>query len=1305
MSATTKQSRLPPTQNIDNYNLYYVVDQNVGLTYIPNNKMEIVSGTASCSGELSDVPSTLDIGFDFKFNNTIYKNLHVSRFGWITLDSTIVAWDINDIFDYTKSRSDNTSIRTDMIYDHVLLSSWYSYLVNFSYLFPYYDATGSIYYDVFQDPDTTIPPQHFESEIAYKHITYNYDISKWNQYSTEQNTQFGNIFNGYAPDLTGVRYYRENNSKLGKRLIIRWNVRTKLLGLTFEIVLYENGRIEFRYPPLSFLNNKELGLWWPNATSNASTVGIFCGNFTGQTVMRDFGIELKHFASRQRYSRGGSIYDATFTDIAYWDDGSVRGSNNYIVSLTPQSNWPGKLFEGGMFVFQPQNNKRKILPRQQIKRHDIKSKFNSSFDDRKVLNIFSTQEVHYPTKLPRYFAGNTLLSQQNNDLFENTLISSGSITNMFEPYIDEQSLDNQEKQNSFNESTFDQQYTEFFLTGTKIDIAPGFQSSLFSKEKIELEFPISYSTQMLPTCSCMYYYDKNIRGFNLCYNDNYTASFGNQNRALDAINRYTVPEDYIGFNPYGLLCVSGTYSGTLQTGSYSQIHDAQSDMYINTSLNINSYKEALQQKYNNSICINQKYNANNNQVFTLPIEYPFLIEKAIIEIPIEAGDTWFSDRTTCVQPFCNDNQIISGTQFIDLSGPAVTCALFHQYSTTGILQRDLILSATFTHQSDNVDLYDTLQYVVGDERLQLCAQGFNIIGPATSVIPRVEYGNSFFTGSVSLYTKPQTVAGCIATARTICYTSSSITNRTLLSGVFANPLLNVNNISTTPNTSGTTININSITNFGRSQGGFIDSGQSVLGNEILANNKIENFVNIFSGSAQAYDYWINQYGAVQKFIVTFPIPLVKFKDNPYLIYPNQTLVFAVSKTRPRFRGTTGDPYFYDSFTHDIKIATGSAKITLFGSYIKENKETIINKLSQQINYDVNTVISDVPVLDQFNVVSNKQYYNTYNDIYMSGSLFTTNGTRTKKFNLTNASHSSGFELIDGRLSTSLVKQFERANTIIYSKQFATTEFLYDCLIPNPVSIIKAITGRRLILNAPSNNYAVFLMQNSWQWAFPRESRYSNFPKLLTMPKNYITVNSGSYTLSKSVPGFIVDYNTFAFADSVGGGIKALSQDDSAKILYGFGDLKIFSGSTCVFNNCPETTTNISIIYIRPNIRGWKYGMYSGLMSNTSCVFRRDKFGQPRDMLEQRIFSPFFYYDQKSGVFDLQTTNVVDVSFINPISQTKTTPELTWSSNLSTNCTSSLPYFDEISTNRPPIDVNTMNLTLQSISTNNNSISI
>lgn len=144
----------------------------------------------------------------------------------------------------------------------------------------------------------------------------------------------------------------------------------------------------------------------------------------------------------------------------------------------------------------------------------------------------------------------------------------------------------------------------------------------------------------------------------------------------------------------------------------------------------------------------------------------------------------------------------------------------------------------------------------------------------------------------------------------------------------------------------------------------------------------------------------------------------------------------------------------------------------------------------------------------------------------------------------------------------------------------------------------------------------------------------------------------------------------------------------------------------------ERTADIysGIVYgLSPVIRGWKYGLYSGLPMNSKSIFRRGKFGQFRDMLEQRQYTKFvntgispldneaIVYDIFNKQLDSSLTSspatstigpaVVDVDFvrrkyelvgargIGRIYNERVDPSHTTSHNLSTHVTSSVPYVE------------------------------
>jgi hypothetical protein len=132
--------------------------------------------------------------------------------------------------------------------------------------------------------------------------------------------------------------------------------------------------------------------------------------------------------------------------------------------------------------------------------------------------------------------------------------------------------------------------------------------------------------------------------------------------------------------------------------------------------------------------------------------------------------------------------------------------------------------------------------------------------------------------------------------------------------------------------------------------------------------------------------------------------------------------------------------------------------------------------------------------------------------------------------------------------------------------------------------------------------------------------------------------------------------------------------------------------------------------VSPVIRGWKYGLISGLPHHTKVIFRRGRYGQFRDMLEQRQYTKFVNSNVSPTDFDAMTVNgfdktlnttlpvqgsssevslsdaIANVKFVRKITRISQrrigtidteviNPEQTTSQNLSFEVTSSLPYFD------------------------------
>lgn len=180
--------------------------------------------------------------------------------------------------------------------------------------------------------------------------------------------------------------------------------------------------------------------------------------------------------------------------------------------------------------------------------------------------------------------------------------------------------------------------------------------------------------------------------------------------------------------------------------------------------------------------------------------------------------------------------------------------------------------------------------------------------------------------------------------------------------------------------------------------------------------------------------------------------------------------------------------------------------------------------------------------------------------------------------------------------------------------------------------------------------------------------------------------------------------------------SSMGTEDMAKVIYGFGDVNtmFINGAyklgdkkdvvgthnwpefrkKFVTNPPPAAPPSVNYEYltasmwcVSPVIRGWKYGLYSGLPAYTSAHFRQGRYGQFRDMLEQRLFTKLFIAKRSprtnaNNIIEDNTLNdgPVTVRFLDDQGNL-TDPANTQSQNLSFEATSSLPYFDLQQKNR------------------------
>lgn len=228
---------------------------------------------------------------------------------------------------------------------------------------------------------------------------------------------------------------------------------------------------------------------------------------------------------------------------------------------------------------------------------------------------------------------------------------------------------------------------------------------------------------------------------------------------------------------------------------------------------------------------------------------------------------------------------------------------------------------------------------------------------------------------------------------------------------------------------------------------------------------------------------------------------------------------------------------------------------------------------------------------------------------------------------------------------------------------------------------------------------------------PNCAAIDNF-KIFTYKEEAFPVTNGSRMGGNNYPKF----KTYRFDKRLNPVVSSSNEYITYMSTLSFGGL---TDSDYIVSGSADVSKSI-IFGVSPEIRGWKYGLVSGFPTHSKAVFRRDKYGQFRDMLEQRPYTKFINtlsspLDNDAitiGSFNVQTASragayaegftdigpsVVAVNFVKQryrkndkgvgyIYNEKVDPLQTYSQNLSGEVTSSLPYFDGVARHRQDQDL-------------------
>jgi len=380
------------------------------------------------------------------------------------------------------------------------------------------------------------------------------------------------------------------------------------------------------------------------------------------------------------------------------------------------------------------------------------------------------------------------------------------------------------------------------------------------------------------------------------------------------------------------------------------------------------------------------------------------------------------------------------------------------------------------------------------------------------------------------------------------------------------------------------------------------------------------------------------------------------------------------------------------------------------------------------------VIGNYPVVDQFDVLYPSLMSGSMQDNYITGSMFTktklgpftftTQGDRRLAFSKLGVDKNA-FPVISiseiTKASYALQPWYERAGNVKISRFFSDCERFVDSLPPNLEQLVSSLGGN-FYLNTANDTMQIRIGRNTSDLlfvqefceSFPFEPRFANVTRNKKIIKEFKT--KLKLTAPRDIP-IKEKSQVFIYVkiDASRNKIWFTHQpEEYSKIFFGYGDIQYSSpevvvGSNMSLNQPTWRFEDATYIY-GPIIRGWKYGLVNGNPKYTSAVFRRNRFGQFRDMLEQREvpvstvdyeYSPFRYLGSVETPaippYTLESFKPVNdvneytvkVRFVgknynpaeNKLEFFEKKPELTISSNLSTFVTSSLPFFDGVPRNR------------------------
>jgi hypothetical protein len=971
------------------------------------------------------------------------------------------------------------------------------------------------------------------------------------------------------------------------------------------------------------------------------------------------------------------------------------------------------------------------------------------FDDTRTIVFASNTNINLPTTMQ---VGSSHLMY---DLTSSFFVTGSVIPNALDQWIlhrEQLEAPGPFVEHFLYEQDETNQVNSKFMTGVAYGIAPDrFKSKISNKTVLRMTFPLSRHTQM-STGSELLYLDAQSGSF---VRRAVERSFNSLGQTFPPWSFAPLPFTPYGMHYMPLIDYdfTGFSGGAIYADKSAQQIIQRTTTYAADGTDTPFFEPESAWTYNTNVkasVINESHNARSTQLLAMSgiINHPFLLEKIVIEMPFQAGPGWLNDRFGCREIMQNDLQFTA-----DAGGPMITLAMMRQ-DGAGSGFRDLIASATITTALDMVTgsyTITTASYsgLGGRRDVSITPEGIGgmLVNPSVVITGSILSGsNNFFTGTLKFTIEPQITSHVLRMRmsgsafwywgpRGIAYSTPGST-----------PLSQTFNINRSTMAEGLVFGP-----IARRSTKFLASTRNILGNQfalldpdMVDGNNVS--VNVMDSQYENLGGPLGLSPRTVRHKIYMDVRSQTTK-SPYLLYPEDNIVFCLSKHRAVSDDillSNGDSSYNPTLTsnHDVAIPTGTFRVTLYGDLIKEDIE-FHDTLNQRLETaQLWETIGEEPVLDQFDVT----YLNE-----LSGSYLDRNNIFTQVPYLQTALHPDyaristlmDFARDVGNFDEQMSIQSTQWSTLAYAMTSSITvstqkwldykyawelrknnrnlnltsnERFWDTRIPDPkaamascnpnfqlcddssyfipVRVIYAGDRSTFITAGPSGDTGRGI--KDWYQSYPYESRYNGISYLQseTLTSDTWRWNNGNYKFSYDdlilEVGPVSSAVAYADADGFGGveGLMRMNKSEFIKVFFGIGD-----GVSSVSNQYvkPRKNNESDSFSIGADIRGWRYGLLNAFAQNSTSVFRRDHFGQFRDMLEQRVDAK--YYDPDVGG---SLDSPVQVRFYDAKGKL-TDPLRTLSSNLSFEATSSVPYTDDIVRNRPEYDLSILNITTMAIS--------